>query len=650
MVEKGTTLGDLKERLLDISKYCPTKILNAVRNSYRGFFWNKANLEQDLLFLDHLIEVPAMNREKENFDIKNFENAIVDFIEVLIFITEKKNPEEFSFNIVSVGSFPLNLKILAINEFDFILPWIIRSDNFDNSYKDFIQGKTDTQPAEKLEFHKLFEETISDLTKSDERKNVEIDGPYFTGPAVNIELCWKCSCDHKHKVSLDFTIAIETDTTVETYFESKLSHLKNSPFNCLVEKTKRDGIQHISIIYDGLKNYVVTTNLFDTYMFAICDYLSMNIRMCYRILKFIRDVLFPRHFRQRWYFSGEINDAFDQGVSSHVLKHVLFSEVIKFPRKEHWNEGKICARISSMLTCLTDANSDSFNSSYDAIELKLRDCFTQRNFCLHNETFLLLEIIIKDLQVILLKGILPKNDEQCTTSNSNNGFYLSVKGRLFKVETSMIHSLLSLFAAKIPIMRKHELGSDILESNFAKWIYKYSHSLTEKLFLLDLTTHTPEMVEKIVGLFKVDVIVQEDFSSKNYKKKIEKFETICQGCEMEFKWALGEYAGRSNQIVNTSENTEIWKKELYSDLRQIFESASIHDIAIVHKNIHKKEIDDEAQSKKLKEIGRIFSHYLQQLKTKKTTLSDQSIKLEIYFLLEWYWLKFIMESIRDMLS
>lgn len=156
MVEKGTPLVHLKERLLDITKYCPTEILKAVRKPYKGLSVKNINLEQDLIFLDHLIEVPTRSIEKGNTDILDFENVILDCIEVLVHIIEKKKPEEFSFNITSVGSFPLNLKILAIDEFDIILPLIKCTNNFDKLYNDFIREKTYTQPMEELGFNEIF--------------------------------------------------------------------------------------------------------------------------------------------------------------------------------------------------------------------------------------------------------------------------------------------------------------------------------------------------------------------------------------------------------------------------------------------------------------------------------------------------------------
>lgn len=142
---------------------------------------------------------------------------------------------------------------------------------------------------------------------------------------------------------------------------------------------KNDGNDYMYITYNNnLLKYFDTTNLFDPYMFSICDSISISIKICYRILKFIRDVLFPHNFIEKWNVSVKSRYVLDQSVFSHLLKHVLFNEVIKFPQKEHWNENKICARISSMLTCLTNVKSDSYMSTYDIKELKLRLFHTER--------------------------------------------------------------------------------------------------------------------------------------------------------------------------------------------------------------------------------------------------------------------------------
>lgn len=280
---------------------------------------------------------------------------------------------------------------------------------------------------------------------------------------------------------------------------------------------------------------------------------------------------------------------------------------------------------------------------------------------MRKDTFLLLEIINKELQVFLQTENLSKNDDECTisnrdkgvfltvkgwtfnllknddkciTRNRDDGFYLTINGWMFKVDTSKIHSLISLFAAKIPILKIHELGSDILESEFAKFINKYCLTLTEERFLLDVTFFTPKMTLKIIGLFKVGVIVPEDFALQSYIKKIEKFETFCKVCEIEVSWALGEYAGNSYRMRETTRKTETWMKKVYSDLRIIFKSAGINDIALVHK--HLKEWPGKIQYDDCRnDIDNLIQEVIEEAEPNPINS------------IQWFWLQLLMESIRD---
>ena len=101
----------------------------------------------------------------------------------------------------------------------------------------------------------------------------------------------------------------------------------------------------------GLKEFDrPDTNIFDKQMFKTCDGVSPNVRLCYRVLKFIRDYFFPCRVktarndltsRQKSYTTNKF--------SSYLFKQVLFREVIKSPLCKHWKNSSIISRILSIL-------------------------------------------------------------------------------------------------------------------------------------------------------------------------------------------------------------------------------------------------------------------------------------------------------------
>ena len=93
-------------------------------------------------------------------------------------------------------------------------------------------------------------------------------------------------------------------------------------------------------------------------MLETCDGISPNIRLCYIILKFIRNHFFP-HFVEDTenYLTGKPIYYPKSMYSSHLLKQILFREVIKFPSHEQWKNSSIIIRITSMLKILSERSS-----------------------------------------------------------------------------------------------------------------------------------------------------------------------------------------------------------------------------------------------------------------------------------------------------
>ena len=78
--------------------------------------------------------------------------------------------------------------------------------------------------------------------------------------------------------------------------------------------------------------------------------ISPNIKLCFRVLKFVRDCFFPCFWRKREDHVSEKEEYYiTQRFSLYLLKQVLFQEVIEFQCSEVWENNCIHLRIASML-------------------------------------------------------------------------------------------------------------------------------------------------------------------------------------------------------------------------------------------------------------------------------------------------------------
>ena len=79
------------------------------------------------------------------------------------------------------------------------------------------------------------------------------------------------------------------------------------------------------------------TNIFDKQIFETYDGISPNIRLCYRVLKFIRDCFLPGLVAgSLCYFLGGRKNYLKECFPSYLLKQELFREVIELPSSDHW--------------------------------------------------------------------------------------------------------------------------------------------------------------------------------------------------------------------------------------------------------------------------------------------------------------------------
>lgn len=267
-----------------IKSICPFVVLKEARS--KTATCNPKSLSEDFLNLDKAIHVP--NNIPET---RLLAQLFLDLVKHIISIVTRKNPD-FDFVVIPVGSFPCNVKIGDIDEFDYILKWITRNKKIDEAFYQYhVKGQKDRgHPAEEFGFPDTLLDVIREL-KNDLR--LGFSEPVYSGPAANIKLSWDCYVGHLHHVSLDLTIALETNRSFCDYVISRDFPLRSSSFQGLKTLDNRINVIHKEV------SYHVATNLLDDEMFSACDSVSENIRTCYRIMKFIRDYLFPVVFQKK---------------------------------------------------------------------------------------------------------------------------------------------------------------------------------------------------------------------------------------------------------------------------------------------------------------------------------------------------------------
>ena len=103
----------------------------------------------------------------------------------------------------------------------------------------------------------------------------------------------------------------------------------------------------------------LSMNVCDWKLFQMLDDISPNIRKAYRLLKIIRNEVFPREFKSRklrssFYFLMEQKYFLkeSQVVSSHVLENIVLGEVERHPAHIYWAGSLLIERIVSCLSSI----------------------------------------------------------------------------------------------------------------------------------------------------------------------------------------------------------------------------------------------------------------------------------------------------------
>ena len=420
----------------------------------------------EFIALDNAIKV-----NKDDPKVNAINITVTEFVHQIAKDLNRMIPNA-QFYVIPAGSFPLNLKINKPDEFDFIL---------------------DCNPQIDLREHDLSHCIMYALNKYGITR-IRIRS------TINFIISWLCQCGERHNISIDLVICRKVEKTVEEYFREMDFSLIGTVFeNCI--KTNQKVSVKVWPFACEIKEYDyrdVDTNVFDSELFTVCDKISPNIKVTYRILKFIRDQLFPG-----WYCYINKHDTFIEKdhFSSFFLKQHLLEEVKMSPSSAYWEESKVHLRLSSILKSILKKDGkipgekDFFNNcdaDFRVIDFVMKKVVEDLIQWLESgfEKVSLGDIsLAHDFQIVNIYNYLlrVKNHDLCR-------IYLLLHGRNHYLFKSM---------------------KNLPDTNVSRWIYREFYEVINNLVTLDFTSLT----DRECSIINDMLILYADLS--NHRVRIE---------------------------------------------------------------------------------------------------------------------------------
>ena len=567
--------------LVNIASFCPSVILSDARK--------RRDLNQllcddpranEFIKLDSQIYI-----DKDDKDVKKFGDAVFDLVTSLCDLIRYKH-NDLNFTVIPGGSFPLNVKVENLDEFDYVLAWENKAEFAE--YQELMNGCVDVVIYKgSMLLIKILDAIKVVLLKSEEKQKFSDIELLIKCHAINIKFSWSCSSKHKHSVSLDLAISIKTSSTIQEFFSQKEFPFQETPFedsininekiylNCRLTDTSK---KLYCCGYPGR----IDTNIFDKQMFKTCDKISLNIKLCYRVLKFIRGCIFPyrvgvgfSYLTKRW--SNYVKDTF----SSYSLKQVLFQEVIKFPSKDHWQNSRIHDRIASMLQKLLNYPKDVFYT-------KNRDPSTWTL----NEVSYAFTPILKNLEQWLHNG--------CKSISSQQRSILSECGEGIKVllENKMVISLAKFsfnafeFESFIgfQILKLKSFRPLVFYDGFLGGLYEAFESIVENMDHVDLTSFSDKEFEELIFLLRFSIITKKEIDCNNYSSKLKIFKEMLEMYEISCSDAYDKVEQLAVYYSVSSKDVPLYKivkekmSSIFISLEEIYTSLSWKDGSYIYWN------------------------------------------------------------------
>ena len=202
-------INNVLKNFTEVLSFCPNSILrDARRKKYlNGLFYGDP-VVNEFLRLDHEIYV-----DKDDEGVKKFGDPILNFVSSLCNLMRSTN-NELNFTVIPCGSFPLNVKIDKLDEFDYLLLWekeieYLKSHKLSNGV-----GACKMRQLSSVILD-LINKVLIKFEKNESLAEIKLIQKYR---AINVQFSWLCSSKHRHSVSIDLARSVRTSTTVQEFF------------------------------------------------------------------------------------------------------------------------------------------------------------------------------------------------------------------------------------------------------------------------------------------------------------------------------------------------------------------------------------------------------------------------------------------------
>ena len=558
------------ENFVNIASFCPDVILSdaAKRRDLDQLLCDDPRANE-FIKLDYKIYI-----DKDDKDIKKFGDAIFDWVTSLCDLIKAMH-NDLNFTVIPAGSFPLNVKVGNLDEFDYVLSW---ENKAEIAKIQEISGKGHML-LPRLRQAILYVINVV-LVKSEKKLNLSDIQFMRKAHAINIQFSFMCSSSHKHSVSIDLAISVRTSTTVQEYFSQIDFPLKGTPFEDSIDINEK---MYWNCALDrGFDR--PDTNIFDKPMFETCDRISPNIRLCYRVLKFIRDYFFPCFARKGFNLFTYCHVKYLKATcSSYLLKQVLFHEVIEFPSSDHWNNSFIHLRIASMQQRISKDYPNLFDDNKHGSRFMYQtDAFSPV------KTNIMLWLYNGCETISLQRRSMLNEWGECTYVLLENKILVTLPKFSFIELEICIHPSFEIIMFKSfrPLLLHSKISIGLSEAFL---------DIVESMDHVDLTSVSDADLGEILVLLRLFVVTRKEICCSNYLNKLNNFKKMLYMYEMSCFVAFGQLLGLEFVYSVNSRDIPLYKtmKEkipsAFITLEVIFTSITWEERRFISKYLYQSE-------------------------------------------------------------
>ena len=607
------------ENLVNITSFCPSVILsNAQKRRDLNQFSCDDLRANDFIKLDNKIYI-----DKDDKDVSKFGDAMFNWVDSLCDLIRYIH-NDLNFTVIPGGSFPLNVKVENLNEFDYVLAWENTAELV--TFQEFLERRVSLNiQKDSVLLNKVLNVIKVVLFKSEKNMNVSDIILLLKVHAINLQFSWSCSSKHKHSVSLDLAISTKTSSTIQEYFSQVGFPLKGTPFEESININEK--IYWNSSFLDPFCDYWdisydwdfprptyfgrIDANIFDKQMFKTCDEISLNIRMCYRVLKYVRDYIFPYCVGEGFScLTGYWSNYEKKKFSSYSLKQVLFQEVIECPSNDYWKNSSIHVRIASMMQKLLIYPRDVFDNK-------------NRKLSTLDEVSKVFSPVLTNMTQWLCDG--------CEAISLQQRSMLSECGEGIKVllENKILISLpeFSLNAFEIEFFNYFQIlmfksfRPLVFYEGVPGGLYEAFNNILGSIDHVDLASFSDKDFEKLIFLLRFFIITKKEIDCSNYSKKLNSFKKMLMMYQITCSDAckhlkdLADHCSVSSEDVSLYEVVKEKMSSTFISLEEIFTSLTWEDRGYIYSCFSNSWLLEMCGDKRYMDMKQTLNRVEQKLKT-----------------------------------